>query len=289
MAKKDLTVFEIKDYKTYDKEGNLNAGIRELNIDAIVPNPNQPRKSFDSDSIKELSKTIKRLGLIQPIVVTENDNRYLIVAGERRYRAAKLAGLTKVPVIVKDLTKKQIDEIALIENIQRQNLNPIEEAQAYKNFIKEYSLTQEDFSSNIGKSRPYVTNMLRLLSLPEDIQELVSSGRLSGGHARALLGIEDENVQRTLARAACDKQMSVRQLETIVHNKNNPENKKTIKPVLSVELKQLVNTMQRVFATNVKLKGNNQKGRILIDYYTPDDLDRIIELIEILKKKNNLN
>jgi len=289
MAKKDLTVFEIKDYKTYDKEGNLNEGIRELNIDAIVPNPNQPRKTFDSDSIKELSKTIKRLGLIQPIVVTENDNKYLIVAGERRFRAAKLAGLTKVPVIVKDLSKKQIDEIALIENIQRQNLNPIEEALAYKNFIKEYSLTQDEFSTNIGKSRPYVTNMLRLLTLPEDIQELVSSGRLSSGHARALLGIEDETIQRTLARAACDKQMSVRQLETIVHNKNNPENKKTIKPVLSVELKQLVNTMQRVFATNVKLKGNNQKGRILIDYYTPDDLDRIIELIEILKKKNNLN
>ncbi len=289
MAKKDLTVFEIKDYKTYDKEGNLNEGIRELNIDAIVPNPNQPRKTFDSDSIKELSKTIKRLGLIQPIVVTENDNKYLIVAGERRFRAAKLAGLTKVPVIVKELSKKQIDEIALIENIQRQNLNPIEEALAYKNFIKEYSLTQDEFSTNIGKSRPYVTNMLRLLTLPEDIQELVSSGRLSSGHARALLGIEDETIQRTLARAACDKQMSVRQLETIVHNKNNPENKKTIKPVLSVELKQLVNTMQRVFATNVKLKGNNQKGRILIDYYTPDDLDRIIELIEILKKKNNLN
>ncbi len=289
MAKKDLTVFEIKDYKTYDKEGNLNEGIRELNIDAIVPNPNQPRKTFDSDSIKELSKTIKRLGLIQPIVVTENDNKYLIVAGERRFRAAKIAGLTKVPVIVKDLSKKQIDEIALIENIQRQNLNPIEEALAYKNFIKEYSLTQDEFSTNIGKSRPYVTNMLRLLTLPEDIQELVSSGRLSSGHARALLGIEDETIQRTLARAACDKQMSVRQLETIVHNKNNPENRKTIKPVLSVELKQLVNTMQRVFATNVKLKGNNQKGRILIDYYTPDDLDRIIELIEILKKKNNLN
>lgn len=289
MAKKDLTVFEIKDYKTYDKEGNLNEGIRELNIDAIVPNPNQPRKTFDSDSIKELSKTIKRLGLIQPIVVTENDNKYLIVAGERRFRAAKLAGLTKVPVIVKDLSKKQIDEIALIENIQRQNLNPIEEALAYKNFIKEYSLTQDEFSTNIGKSRPYVTNMLRLLTLPEDIQELVSSGRLSSGHARALLGIEDETIQRTLARAACDRQMSVRQLETIVHNKNNPENRKTIKPVLSVELKQLVNTMQRVFATNVKLKGNNQKGRILIDYYTPDDLDRIIELIEILKKKNNLN
>ena len=289
MAKKDLTVFEIKDYKTYDKEGNLNEGIRELNIDAIVPNPNQPRKTFDSDSIKELSKTIKRLGLIQPIVVTENDNKYLIVAGERRFRAAKLAGLTKVPVIVKDLSKKQIDEIALIENIQRQNLNPIEEALAYKNFIKEYSLTQDEFSTNIGKSRPYVTNMLRLLTLPEDIQELVSSGRLSSGHARALLGIEDETIQRTLARAACDRQMSVRQLETIVHNKKNPENRKTIKPVLSVELKQLVNTMQRVFATNVKLKGNNQKGRILIDYYTPDDLDRIIELIEILKKKNNLN
>ena len=289
MAKKDLTVFELKDYKSYDNDGKLNEGVTEVNIDDVFPNPNQPRKSFDKDSIKELSKTIKRIGLIQPIVVTNIDDKYVIVAGERRYRASKMAGLTTVPVIIKNLSKKQIDEISLIENIQRQNLNPIEEAMAYKNFINEYKLTQEELASNVGKSRPYITNALRLLNLPSDIKEMVISGRLSGGHARALLAVNDEYLQRTLAKAACDKQMSVRQLETIIHNKNNPKSKKTIKPVLSVELKKLVNTMQRVFATNVKLMGNNQKGRILIDYYTTDDLDRIIELIDILRKNSNLN
>ena len=285
---KDLTVFEVDKYKTYDKNGNLNEGIREIDINEVIPNPDQPRKNFDPEAIKELSKTIKKYGLIQPIIAILDRNKYVIVAGERRYRAAQLAGLKTVPVIVKNLIRKQIDEIALIENIQRQNLNAIEEANAYKKFIDDYSLTQEELAKNIGKSRVYVTNSMRLLGLPEEVKKMVEMGRLSAGHARALLGIDDEMLQITMAKAACDKQMSVRQVEILVHNKNNPKEKKKAKPILSIELKQLVRTMERVFATHVTLQGNDQKGRFYIDYYTPDDLERIIELIEKLRKDSNL-
>ena len=285
---KDLTVFEVDKYKTYYKNGNLNECIREIDINEVIPNPDQPRKNFDPEAIKELSKTIKKYGLIQPIIAILDRNKYVIVAGERRYRAAQLAGLKTVPVIVKNLTRKQIDEIALIENIQRQNLNAIEEANAYKKFIDDYSLTQEELAKNIGKSRVYVTNSMRLLGLPEEVKKMVEMGRLSAGHARALLGIEDEMLQITMAKAACDKQMSVRQVEILVHNKNNPKDKKKAKPILSIELKQLVRTMERVFATHVTLQGNDQKGRFYIDYYTPDDLERIIELIEKLRRDSNL-
>ena len=284
---KDLTVFEVEKIRTRDDNGNLNEGIREVDIAQIIPNPDQPRKTFDPETIKDLSKTIKKIGLIQPIVAVLDRDKYVIVAGERRFRAAQAAGLKTVPVIVKNLTRKQIDEIAIIENIQRQNLNPIEEASAYKKFIDDYKLTQDELANNIGKSRVYVTNTMRLLSLPEEVKNMVIQGRLSGTHARAILGVDDEMLQITLAKAACDKQMSVRQLEILVHNKKNPNDKKKTKPVQSLELRQLVRTMERVFATHVTLQGNEQKGRFYIDYYTPDDLDRIIDLIEILRRETN--
>ena len=285
---KDLTVFEVDKYKTFDDNGNLNEGIREVDINEVIANPDQPRKNFNQDAIKELSKTVKKYGLIQPIIAVLDRDKYVIVAGERRFRAAQVAGLKTVPVIVKNLTRKQIDEIAIIENIQRQNLNPIEEANAYAKFITDYNLTQEELAKNIGKSRPYVTNTIRLIALPEEVKKMVEMGRLSGGHARALLALDDEMLQITMAKAACDKQMSVRQVEILVHNKMHPKDKKKAKPVLSIELKQLVRTMERVFATHVTLQGNDQKGRFYIDYYSPDDLERIIELIEILRKNANL-
>lgn len=285
---KDLTVFEVEKYKTYDNNGNLNEGIREIDINQVIPNPDQPRKIFDQDAIKDLAKTVKKYGLLSPIIATLDRDKYVIVAGERRFRAAQVAGLKTVPVIVKNLTRKQIDEIAIIENIQRQNLNPIEEANAYKKFIDEYGLTQEELANNIGKSRVYVTNTMRLIGLPDEVKKMVEMGRLSGSHARAILGVSDEMLQITLARAACDRQMSVRQLEILVHNKNNPTDKKKVKPVQSIELRQLVRTMERVFATHVTLQGNEQKGRFYIDYYTPDDLERIIELIDKLRRDSNL-
>ncbi|MCI7402186.1 MAG: ParB/RepB/Spo0J family partition protein [Christensenella sp.] len=289
MEEKDFIVFNVDNYRTYDEKGTLNKEVQELLLADIIPNPNQPRKNFNSESIKELSKSIKANGVIQPILVVKSNDKYVIVAGERRYRASKLVGLTRIPAIVKDLTKKQIDEIALIENIQREDLNPIEEAKAYKRLLDEYQITQDQLANRIGKSRPAITNSIRLLSLPIEVQDMLESNRISEGHARVLLSIPSKEYQITLARAACDKQMSVRTLETVVHNALNPNNKKQIKPVLPIEIKRLVNTMQKVFATNVKAIGNGQKGRITIDYYTPDDIDRIIELIDILRKHKKLD
>lgn len=269
----------------YDEQGNLNSGVEEVDIDKIITNSAQPRKSFDQKALEELAQSIKSHGVIQPILVTAVGNKYQIVAGERRYRASKIAGLTRVPVIIKNLTIQQRKEIALIENIQRQDLNPIEEAYAYKALIEEYGVTQEELAEKLGKSRPAITNALRLLTLNPVVIDMVSSGRLSAGHARCLASIKDYQVQASYAIAACDKQMSVRQLEVMVYNYLNPDKTpKKAKPVLTTELKDLVTDMQRVFGTKIKVVGNNTKGRICIDYFTQKDLERIFDIIESMKK-----
>lgn len=269
----------------YDEQGNLNSGVEEVDIERIITNSAQPRKSFDQKALEELAQSIKSHGVIQPILVTAVGNKYQIVAGERRYRASKIAGLTKIPVIVKNLTIQQRKEIALIENIQRQDLNPIEEAYAYKELIEEYGVTQEELAEKLGKSRPAITNSLRLLTLNPVVIDMVSSGRLSAGHARCLASIKDYQVQASYAIAACDKQMSVRQLEVMVYNYLNPDKTpKKAKPVLTTELKDLVTDMQRVFGTKIKVVGNNTKGRICIDYFTQKDLERIFDIIESMKK-----
>ena len=269
----------------YDEQGNLNSGVEEVDIDKIITNSAQPRKSFDQKALEELAQSIKSHGVIQPILVTAVGNKYQIVAGERRYRASKIAGLTKIPVIVKNLTIQQRKEIALIENIQRQDLNPIEEAYAYKALIEEYGVTQEELAEKLGKSRPAITNALRLLTLNPVVIDMVSSGRLSAGHARCLASIKDYQVQASYAIAACDKQMSVRQLEVMVYNYLNPDKTpKKAKPVLTTELKDLVTDMQRVFGTKIKVVGNNTKGRICIDYFTQKDLERIFDIIDSMKK-----
>ena len=275
----------INTQSAYDEQGNLNSGVEEVDIDRIITNSAQPRKSFDQKALEELAQSIKSHGVIQPILVTTIGNKYQIVAGERRYRASKIAGLTRVPVIIKNLTIQQRKEIALIENIQRQDLNPIEEAYAYKSLIEEYGVTQEELAEKLGKSRPAITNALRLLTLNPVVIDMVSSGRLSAGHARCLASIKDYQVQASYAIAACDKQMSVRQLEVMVYNYLNPEKTpKKAKPVLTTELKDLVSDMQRVFGTKIKVVGNNTKGRICIDYFTQKDLERIFDIIESMKK-----
>ncbi|MGN0796697.1 MAG: ParB/RepB/Spo0J family partition protein [Christensenellales bacterium] len=268
----------------YDEQGNLNSGVEEVDIDKIITNSAQPRKSFDQKALEELALSIKSHGVIQPILVTAVGNKYQIVAGERRYRASKIAGLSKIPVIIKNLTIQQRKEIALIENIQRKDLNPIEEAYAYKALIEEYGVTQEELAEKLGKSRPAITNALRLLTLNPVVIDMVSSGRLSAGHARCLASIKDYQVQASYAIAACDKQMSVRQLEVMVYNYLNPQKTpKKAKPVLTTELKDLVTDMQRVFGTKIKVVGNNTKGRICIDYFTQKDLERIFDIINNMK------
>ena len=260
-------------------------GVLELRIDEIHPNPNQPRKNFDQTALEELAQSIKNHGVIQPLVVNKEDDGYMIIAGERRWRASKIAGLEYVPCIVKNYTEKQIKEIALIENLQREDLNPVEAAKAIKQLMDEYNFTQEIVADRIGKSRPNVTNLLRLLSLYPDVLKLVENGRLSAGHARCLVVVSDYNQQLKFANMACDNKMSVRDLEKAVKNYLNPKKLSNQKPEQSVELKELVNEMQRVFSTKVSVIGNDKKGRIYIDYYSRDDLDRIADLIELAKTK----
>ena len=286
MANNSSYVFKLKDAKSYDESGALNAGVEEIEIALIDTNPNQPRKNFDKDALAELAKSISQHGVIQPIIVAPKGGRYEIIAGERRYRATQQAGLGKIPAIVRDYNDMERKEIALIENLQREDLNPIEEAMAYKTLMGQYNLTQEELANKLGKGRPTVANSLRLLHLAPAVQEMLVSGRLTAGHARALVIIKDPAVQVSYAMAAKDKQLSVRQLEFMVQKYVNPEKKKKApRTPLAAELKGLVNDMQRVFATKVKAVGSNDKGRIFIDYYTKDDLQRIFELIEVLKER----
>lgn len=261
-------------------------GVSELEIDKIYPNPNQPRKHFDEEALKELASSIKIHGVIQPLVVNKENDGYMIIAGERRWRASKQAGLSKVPVVIKNYTEKQVKEISIIENLQREDLNPIEAARAIKQLMDEYNLTQEVVSDRIGKSRSNVANTLRLLSLYPDVIKMVEDGKLSSGHARSLVVVDDINEQLRLAKKTVDGKLSVRDLEKAVKAYLNPDRDKKVKSTeQSLELKELINDMQRVFATKVSAIGNDNKGRIYIDYYTRDDLDRLAEMIDLLKKK----
>lgn len=262
-------------------------GVTELDIKKIYPNPNQPRKHFDEEALRELASSIKLHGVIQPIVVNKTeDGNYMIIAGERRWRASNLAGLDKVPVVIKNYTEKQIKEISIIENLQREDLNPIEAARAIKQLMDEYNLTQDIVSDRIGKSRSSVANTLRLLSLYPDVIKMIEDGKLSSGHARTLVVVDDTTQQIKLAKQASEGKMSVRELEKAVKNYLNPPKAASSKVnEQSLELKELINEMQRVFATKVSAIGNDNKGRIYIDYYSRDDLDRLADMIELLKKK----
>ncbi len=261
--------------------------VSELDINKLYPNPNQPRKYFDDEALQELANSIKIHGVIQPIIVNkQEEDKYLIIAGERRWRASRIAGLSTVPVVIKNYTEKQVKEVSLIENLQREDLNPIEAARAIKQLMEEYNFTQEAVADRIGKSRSNITNTLRLLTLYPEVVKMVEEGKLSSGHARALVVIEDTNQQIRLAKAASDGKMSVRDLEKAVKNLLNPNRKPATKVVeQSIELKELISDMQRVFATKVSAIGNDNKGRIYIDYYSRDDLDRLADMIELLKKK----
>ncbi len=262
--------------------------VTQIETKLIDTNPNQPRKHFDEESLQELAVSIKNYGVIQPILICpKDDGRYELIAGERRLRASKIAGISFIPAIVRKFTESEMAEIALIENLQREDLNPIEEARAYRSLMDKYGFTQEELADKLGKSRPVIANSLRLLSLNPVVVEMVETGRLSAGHARCLASIKDMSVQATYALAACDKQLSVRQLENMVraYLKPGKEPRTPKKMFISPELKELVNNMQRTFGTKVKAVGNNEKGRIFIDYYTKDDLIRIYELIDSMSEQ----
>lgn len=262
-------------------------GVSEIDVSSIFANPNQPRKIFDQTALKELADSIAKHGVIMPIIVNKSGDRYMIIAGERRFRATKLAGLTKIPAIVKTYNERQIKEISLIENLQREDLNPIEAATAMRSLMDDYGLTQEDLADRIGKSRPAIANTLRLLSLSPEVIKLVSSGELSAGHARALISLP-QSEQIKIAQSAIKDGSSVRDVEKKVKDFFTPPEekaKKKLRQEMSAELKELVAEMQRVLGTKVNAIGNDRKGRIYIDYYTRDDLDRLAEFIEYAKNK----
>ena len=257
-----------------------------IDINVIKTNPNQPRKVFDENALNELSSSIKLHGVIQPIVINDNgDGTYLIIAGERRYRAAKKAGLDKIPAVIKNYSDRQIKEIAIIENLQREDLNPIEAARAIKQLMEEYKLTQETVAERIGKSRPNIANVLRLLTLYPDVMTMVEEGKLSAGHARALVVVEDHILQLKLANQAVKDKWTVRDLEKAVKKLQHPVTITKFQPNQSIELRELIQTMQRVLGTKVSAIGNDTKGRIYIDYYNRDDLDRIADMITLLQTK----
>ena len=272
--------------KVVEKQGD---GVVELDIKKVDPNKDQPRKSFDAASLKELSESIKQHGVIQPIVVNEQGDRYMIIAGERRFRASLAAGLKTIPAVIKHYNDRQIKEISIVENLQREDLNPIEAARAIKELMEEYNFTQETVADRIGKSRPAIANTLRLLTLAPEVVSLVEKNKLSAGHARCLVVVENQQKQAEFANKACDGKMNVRDLEKLVKDYLNP---KPVKPktrinTQSLELKELVRDMERVFKTKVTILGNDKKGRIYLDYFNRDDLDRIAELIETLKSKTD--
>ncbi len=258
---------------------------KELPITQIFPNVNQPRKVFDEVALNELANSIRLHGVISPIIVVKQDGGYMIIAGERRWRASKKAGLFTIPAIVRDYTPKQVKEISLIENLQREDLNPIETAIAIRQLMDDYKYTQEEVADRIGKSRPAVANTLRLLTLSSYVTSLVSSGKLSAGHARCLVVVDSEEAQAELADKCIKEALSVRDFEKLVKNHLKPKEKKEEKKEQSLELIDLVQRLQRAFATKVSAIGNDNKGRIYIDYYTRDDLDRIVEILADIERK----
>ena len=255
-----------------------------VNINTIEPNKSQPRKTFDLDALEELSASIKQYGIIQPLVVAKHKDYYELIAGERRWRAAKMAGLKEVPVVIKDYTPQEIVEIALIENIQRQDLNPIEEAMAYQRLIEEFSLTQDEVAEKVSKSRPAVSNSLRLLKLTKKVQQMLIDDMLSMGHVRALISIEDEALQYETALYIFDKRLSVRETESYVKKvlagpKSSTTTEST-KDDFSFLYKDIEERIKSSLGTKTTIKAKNKnKGKIEIEYYSEDDLDRITQIL----------
>ena len=251
----------------------------EVNLYDIDTNPNQPRKTFDPEKLAELAASIKRHGIVQPILVKKNGSRYTIVAGERRYRAARAAGLMTVPVILTDVDEDTIMEISLVENIQRENLNPIEEAAAIKLLMQQHDLTQEEVSERVGKSRPAIANALRLLTLAKSVQKLIKDGRLSAGHGKMLAGVGEPRIQMELAEKCVESDWSVRRLEDEIRFSEMPKRRRKEKPEPTPEFRSAMHRMRAELGTKVSVQGDEERGKLIIHYYSRDDLDRIYRTI----------
>lgn len=253
-----------------------------VKINEVEPNKNQPRRTFDEDALLELAESIKQHGVIQPLIVKKRDKYYEIIAGERRWRAAKMAGLKEIPIVIKDLSDQKIMEVALIENIQREDLNPIEEAQAYQRLIKEYNYKQDELAERVSKSRVAVTNSMRLLKLDERVQKMIIDDMISAGHARALLAITDSEKQYTIAMKVFDEKLSVRETEKLIKNLD-----KQVKPKVNTTpendfiYRDIENKLKESMGTKVIIHNkDNNKGKIEIEYYSQDDFERIVDILK---------
>ena len=265
--------------KKSDEDGSKPANI--LKITQIEPNPNQPRKTFDAEKLQALSDSIAEHGLIQPIAVKKNENGfYTIIAGERRWRASKMAGLKEIPAVVYDFDDKAVAELSLIENLQREDLNPIEEAFGYDRLAKEFEMTQEEISKSVGKSRSAITNTMRLLNLAEPVRKLVEQLEISAGHARTLLAIEDKDLQEKTAYLVIEKDMSVRQLENYVNQLKKPERLPKVREAFSVVKDDIEKMLETSLGTKVKIISGKKKGKIEIEFYDKESLDKIVSRLK---------
>ncbi len=265
----------IPDLSALDDNEKKALGIHELELDKIMPNEYQPRKVFDDEKLKELAASIKEQGVIQPIIVHRTGSGYELIAGERRWRASRLAGLKTIPALVKDATKRELLEMALIENIQREDLNPLEAAEAYKRLQDEFRLTQEDLAKRVGKERSTVTNFLRILGLPKEVKHELAAGGLSMGHAKALLSLERVRDQIQAALMIVKKGLSVREAEALASRLKNPPKEK--KARLSHDLRTVEEKLRKALGTKVSIASKSKGGKIVIEYYSAEELDRILE------------
>lgn len=275
---------DVKNNKRANSSSEKEKGPETLvKITMVEPNREQPRKTFDEESLNELAESIKQFGLLQPILVQDRKDYYEIIAGERRWRAAKIAGLKEVPVIIKNLTEQEIVEISLIENIQRENLNPIEEALAYKKLLNEFHLKQEEVAERVSKSRTAVTNSMRLLKLAEEVQKMVVKEEITTGHARALLGIEDEEQQISTAKKIVDEKLSVRDIEKLVKNMNKSakEKKSSEQKNRDFIYQDIEEKLKLSLGTKVSIAAKeNGSGKIEIEFYSGDDLERLLDILK---------
>lgn len=274
--------------EVFEKEEEVDSGdrVHYIDIDDIKPNPNQPRKKFNAKRLEELSQSIQDNGVIQPLVVQRKGSGYELVAGERRWRASRLAGLKKVPCLIREFDEKQNLIVTIIENMQREDLDPIEEANGLQQMIHKFGFTQEQVSESLGKSRAYIANSVRLLKLPEDVQKKVSEGKISAAHGRTLLSLEDPRKQRMLAERIEKEELSVRTVEEIVKKLKEGGKKKTKKPekTKSSEIITVENDLRDLIGTKVSIVQGKKKGKIELEYYSIDELNRLIDLLRTVGK-----
>lgn len=266
-----------------EETDNSNESIIKIPLNLIRPNEEQPRKNFDNDKIAQLAESIREHGIIQPLVLKKEKDTYIIIAGERRWRAAKSIGIVEVPAVIMNLSDKDLLEVSLIENIQREDLNPVEEAIAYKKLIEDFELTQEELGKRIGKSRTVITNCIRLLNLDERVQSYLIDGVISEGHARILLSLSDKELQYIISQKIIDEELSVRETEKVIKNLNNKKDKSdnNIKCSNDNYILDIKNRLENLFGTKVLLKNKNNKGKIEIEYYSNEDLQRILEILKM--------